>query len=82
MGEVWQKPGGAVTLQFVYQENTPLNGSPNKSRMVNVLHFKVQKVAVNLVVDIGIIFLLAQVKAGDVHRRLKRDMYRWLVKFD
>lgn len=48
--------------------------------MVNLLHFKVQQVAVNLVVDVGVIFLLAQVKAGDIHRRLKRETYCWLVK--
>lgn len=56
--------------------------TPNKSKMGKWLHFKVQQVAVNLVVDIGIIFLLAQVKAGDVHRRLKREMYCWLVKLN
>lgn len=71
---------GEGKRQSVYQENTPLNGH-SKSKMVNLLHFKVQQVAVNLVVDIGIIFLLAQVKAGDIHRRLKKDTYCWLIKF-
>ena len=36
-----------------------------------MLNFKVQQVAVDLVVDIRIILLLAQVQAWDVHRRLE-----------
>lgn len=69
--------------QSVYQEKKlHLMTTSNESKMWKWLHFKVQQVAINLVVDIGIIFLLAQVKAGDVHRRLKRETYRRLVKFN
>lgn len=70
-------------LQSVYQETTQLHyHMSNKSKMVILLNFKVQQVAVNLVVDVGIVFLLAQVKAGDVHRRLKRETHCWLVNFN
>lgn len=41
-------------------------------RSVKVLNFEIQQVAVDFVVDVRIIFLLAQVQAWDVHCRLER----------
>lgn len=63
----------------VYQRKLHLITTPNKNKMGRWLHFKVQQVAVDLVVDVRIIFLLAQVKAGDVHGRLKRERYCLLL---
>lgn len=63
----------------VYQRKLHLITTPNKNKIGRWLHFKVQEVAVDLVVDVRIIFLLAQVKAGDVHGRLKRERYCWLL---
>ena len=37
------------------------------------LDFVVQQVAVDLVVHIGVVLLLAEVQAGDVHGRLKES---------
>lgn len=36
-----------------------------------MLNFKIQQVAVNLIVDVGVVLLLTQVQAWDVHRRLE-----------
>lgn len=46
----------------------------DKSEMMSMtmyLDFEVQEVAVNLVVNIGVILLLAQVQPWDVHRGLQ-----------
>lgn len=43
----------------------------NIKKMWKMLNFKVQQVAVDLVVDIRIILLLAQVQPWDIHRRLE-----------
>lgn len=78
---LWKAWGG-VGAVCVPGKKLHLMTTSNESKMWKWLHFKVQQVAINLVVDIGIIFLLAQVKAGDVHRRLKKETYRWLVKLN
>lgn len=41
----------------------------------NKLNFQVQQVAFDLVVDVGVIFLLAQVQAWDVHSRLSKKKH-------
>lgn len=41
--------------------------------MAVYLDFKVQQVAVNFVVNVGVILLLAQVQTWDVHGRLEAD---------
>lgn len=53
------------------EEGEVCTNTQNKDKMWKMLNFKVQQVAVDLVVDIRIILLLAQVQAWDVHRRLE-----------
>lgn len=74
--------GGGGGSLCTRKKKLHLMTTSNESKMWKWLHFKVQQVAINLVVDIRIIFLLAQVKARDVHRRLKRETYCRLVKFN
>lgn len=53
--------------------------SVKSKTMAGELNFKIQQVAVDLVVNVRIIFLLAQVQAWDVHRGLERETKRLLV---
>lgn len=46
---------------------------PHTMIMATVLDFEVQEVAVDLVVNVGVVLLLAQVQTWDVHGGLEAD---------
>lgn len=59
-------------------------GGGKNATVSQSLHFEIQQVAVDLVVDVGIILLLAQVQAWDVHGSLRRtkNHFRYLWEND